>query len=166
MKVGKVVPDVLKAPYNLAKSFVRKGVDRQEAVYGTITSVCRAGVAYGIYRLSARVLGEASFAAVKNNKLWATGLLAVGAILSPAATLITAGGVAIRNNLPELFKAWTAKSVNANTAWAVGGLALGALLLSSSLRKKFQVNDENHGPYDFGITEAFAHAAAKAAVEE
>ncbi|MBS0615834.1 MAG: hypothetical protein JSR58_04705 [Verrucomicrobia bacterium] len=120
-------------------------------------SIARIAGAYGFFKLSEKALGAVTFAAMKDNKLMTAGLVFVEGLISVPTLLIHVGGVAIRNNLPELFKAWTEKSVSSH-AIGLACLAAGVILLTS--RARHALRDENHN--DVGIIEnALANAIDK-----
>ena len=169
-----VVPDCIRHPLNLAAAYT--GFDEtankasvREEWKESIMSIVRIATAYGFFRLSEKVLGAATFAAMKDNRLITAGLFVGECLISVPAMLIHAGGVAIRNNLPELFKAWTEKNVS-NHAVGLLCFAAGVVLLTSYVRSWNQFKHEvrNSKPketltYDFGVGDILATDCARQA---
>lgn len=173
-----LIPDVIRNPLRLAGA--RAGLHKYDSLSSneeknsqyrydmkeTLMSVVRLMGAYGFHLLSKKALGEVTFAAVKDNKLITAGLFVGETLLSAPTMLIHVGGVAIRNNLPELFKAWTEKNVSSH-AVGLGCLAIGIILLTSAVRDLQQeklyrtIKNENCTfTYDQGYVDRFLSVKA------
>ncbi len=168
------VPDCIRHPLNLAAHYtnydsvndIRLRYEWRES----IMSVVRVATAYGFFRLSEKALGAATFAAMKDNRLITACLFVGECLVSVPAMLIHVGGVAIRNNLPELFKAWTEKNVS-NHAVGLGCFVLGVILLTSYARSFGQYEKEIPNTkitqtIDFGIGDKIATAYARNAASK
>ncbi len=168
-----IVPDCIRQPLNLAAAYagfeenVTKDSLRTEWAE-TIMSVARVFTAYGFFFISKKALGDVTLAAMNNNRLITAGLFVGECLVSVPATLIHVGGVAIRNNLPELFKAWTEKNVS-NHAVGLGCFVLGVILLTSYVRSFDEIElgkGRQAKTYDFGIGDICATFYACAAASK
>ncbi len=160
-----IVPDCIRQPLNLAAAYTHldpkateETVDAvREDLKETIMSVVRVFTAYVFFRLSEKALGAATFAAMKDNRLMTAGLFVGECLISVPAMLIHVGGIAIRNNLPELFKAWTERNVS-NHAVGLLCLAAGVVLLTSYVRSWNQTEETSLHKiqtFDYGIADKF-----------
>ncbi len=156
------VPDFLKHIPNLIRA------DRNnESIHHkrfcleeVMMNVVRIASACGFFYLTEKVLGANTLEAVTNNGAMAAGLFIGEYLLSPPAFLIHLGGVAIRNNLPDLFKAWTERSTTSDIGIALGCLAIGVFLLTTDMRN-FCKSTENRIHYDGGVIDFVAQNYAE-----